>query len=73
MLDRDISLFDTRSNTIVKAGLNTNSVKITCKNNQSIMISDGKVVALIEENFELKAVSFTLGELTARVIKDFGN
>ena len=68
MHEYDISIFDTRSNTIDKVGSNT--FELYCYNNQFGMSRDGQVLALVkdedeygtEESVRHKIVSFTKGE-----------
>ena len=63
MYEDDISIFDTRSNTIEKVG--TNPYELCCYMNQAAMSCDGQVVALVEVYSHVKAVSFTKGDPTA--------
>ena len=69
MWKKDISIFDTRCNTIENVGKNT--LGLVCEHNQFSMNRDGQVVALIMDNnnHHLAAVSFTKDELKIREIK----
>ena len=68
----DISIFDTRSNTIEKVG--TNIFLLECMLNQATMRSNGQVVALVsdETNKRLKAISFAKGDKRVSEIVNFG-
>ena len=72
MKDYDISIFDTRSNTIEKVA--TNPISLYSNMNQAVMSRNGQVVALVFDltNSRFKAVSFTKGEDKVRLVKDFG-
>ena len=69
----DISIYDTRSNTIETVVTNTLSILIGL-NNQFGTSRDGHVVALVcdKSNVCLKAVSFSKAEMKFCEIKDFG-
>ena len=85
MRDFDISIFDTKSNTIENVG--TNTFKLESNNNNFAMsrcgqvklreekLMPGQVVALVFDwtNDRIKAVSFTYGKKTVREVKDYGN
>ena len=45
IFEKDISIFDTRSNTIEKVG--ENKMKLSCPSNNFVMSRDGQVVALV--------------------------
>ena len=68
----DISIFDTKSNTIEKVG--TNSFDLLCNNNNYAMSRPNFVVALVADRSikRLKAISFSKEKSVVSEIKDFG-
>ena len=61
MFKKDISIFDTKSNTIEKVASNT--LDLSSDNNQAAMTRDGQVIALVLEKIigGCKAIKFTKG------------
>ena len=76
MLERDISIFDTSSNTMTKVGSPfKKDTLLSCSSNQAAMSKAGQIVALVKdsEHDHLKMVSYTKGKKMTQEIKGFGN